>query len=153
MLYYCLLTLAHRCRWKWDENITIFIQENEFENICKMKVILSRPQYAKIKIPSPWKPTWNVVYHIQQHGHNDWATQWTRASVAIVLLWFCRNIPVSANMASEKTGLYFHITILNAFSWNKSIVHIISNFAGYFLLRVQLMINRIGSGTVLAPSR
>ena len=38
-------TLGNKCQWKFDENETIFIQQNELENIiCKKAAILSQPQ-------------------------------------------------------------------------------------------------------------
>ena len=37
------------CQLSLNKNTTIFIQENKFENVCKMATILSQPQCVKIR--------------------------------------------------------------------------------------------------------
>ena len=42
--------LGKKLQWNLNWSLYIFIQENEFENVCKMAAILSQPQYVK------WEP-------------------------------------------------------------------------------------------------
>ena len=41
-------TLGNKVQWNFNRNLNIFIQENAYENvICRIVVILSRPQWVK----------------------------------------------------------------------------------------------------------
>ena len=53
-------TLGNKLQWNLNRNLTIFIQENAFENVVwKMVAILSRPQCVNCLVEA--RPSWPVA--------------------------------------------------------------------------------------------
>ena len=66
-------TLGNNCQWNLNQN-NIFIQENAFENVCKMVATLSRPQYLIWEILD--KHVFKVLVQIMDLGLRDKPLTW-----------------------------------------------------------------------------
>ena len=67
-------TLRNKLQLNWNPNI--FVQENAFENVCKMASILSRPQCAK----------WEKIQQNNSHHSSLWRFMYSLLNIILMAL-------------------------------------------------------------------
>ena len=93
--------LWHKLGWNLNENIRIFIQENAFENVCKMSAFLLRPQCVKLSshsLPGPLDKTVKILQI--SLAWSLWLTHWLLGEEILNVIFF-------SNIFSEQYFPYF----------------------------------------------
>ena len=97
--------LANIFQWKFNQNTTLFIEENAHENVvCEMASILPRPQcvnestycgivtpYVDLALGQHWFRWWHQAITLTHWGREKWPTFPRRHFQMYFLHWKCLN--------------------------------------------------------------
>ena len=93
-------TFRNKLKWNFNRNSNIFIQEIEFENVCKMASILSQPQWVNAITADVW-----LLDHHANKLQQPWYLSWTTSKFWSSLRIQGLQIPVGGSPLKNHTKM------------------------------------------------